>query len=302
MDNLSIKIPLRISLAGGGLDLPEYYLTHGARLLSVAIDIFIQVNIGRNIEHQSSPLTNLFKSFHPDLNVSTNSTVSPGAGLGGSGAIAAGLVLAHNYINRTSMAPLSIGLGAFDWERNILNMPVGFQDMMVAAFGSCIEMVANNKNEIISHKRPDLIDGLSSFFESNFLLVESGLRRKASTLLDDLAKSYEKEDKNTLPATIENIEKAILDKNIEMFGKIIKDHWIAKCKRLPEATNESINNIIHTVLSLGAFGAKNIGAGGGGFILICCAKENRKLISDTLSSAGYGVLTPSISFNGATLI
>jgi len=302
MDNLSIKIPLRISLAGGGLDLPEYYLIHGARLLSVAIDMYIHVNVGKNIIHQSSPLTDLFKSFHPDLNVSINSKVSPGAGLGGSGAVAAGLALADNFITNSPTSPINIGIKAFEWERNILKMPVGFQDMMVCSFGGCVEMIANNKNEITAHERPDLIEGLSSFFDLNFILVESGLRRKASSLLDDLAKSYEKDNKNTLPATVENIEKAITGKDIEMFGKIIKDHWNAKCKRLPEATNENINSIIGTALALGAFGAKNIGAGGGGFILICCAKENRETICNTLSSLGYGVLKPSISFGGANII
>jgi D-glycero-alpha-D-manno-heptose-7-phosphate kinase len=302
MDNLSIKIPLRISLAGGGLDLPEYYLIHGARLLSVAIDIYIHVSVEKNITHQSSPLTDLFKSFHPDLNVSINSEVSPGAGLGGSGAVAAGLALANNFITNSSISPIDIGLKAFEWEHSILKMPVGFQDMMVCAFGGCVEMRANKRNEITVHERPDLIEGLSSFFNSNFILVESGIRRKASPLLYDLAKSYKKDNKNALPATVENIEESIIRDDIRMFGKIIKDHWDAKCKRLPEATNENIDFIIHKALTLGAFGAKNIGAGGGGFILICCAKENRETICNSLSSLGCEILKPSISFDGAKII
>ncbi|MEA5504680.1 hypothetical protein VB735_16490 [Halotia wernerae UHCC 0503] len=293
--NIQFRSPLRLSLAGGGTDLPECYLKHGAKLLAVAIETKVYVFIGKQIKHQPTALNNLFKKYHPELNVFTKSDVSPGAGLGGSGAISVALVAASEYINTgTMLSSLDIGLKAYEWERKYLGQPVGFQDQLVSAFGGCIEMTANTKGEIKVSQRKDLVNGLNSLFLNNFILVETGIRRDASKLLSHLAKSYSFSD-NSHPATVDEIEKAIIAKDGEMFGEILRMHWLSKCNRLPEASTEEIEHIINIAFAAGASGAKAIGAGAGGFILISGKTERKPEIIHIFKKSGYNIFETSIS-------
>lgn len=298
---LELSAPLRLSLAGGGTDLPNYYMKSGARILAVALDSRIYVEIGDNITHQPSMLTDLFKSNHPSLNVQVRSNVSPGAGLGGSGAMATALATASIYLEKGEMpSAIEAGLLAYYWERELLGQPTGFQDQLAAAVGGCVEMTASKSGKIKAFKRPDLLDGIHYFMENNFILIETGLRRNASLFLEKLANSYSKPNKAG-PATVEDVEQAIVNRDAEKFGILLKNHWESKCYRLPETTNPEIDFMIQTALDAGADGAKVIGAGGGGFILISAHTEKRPAVISRLDSIGCVLADFSVSDHGVRL-
>ncbi|MCK5241112.1 hypothetical protein KAR34_01555 [bacterium] len=296
--NVQFSAPMRLSLAGGGHDLPAYYLKFGARLLAVALKTKIFVQIGTCVKHQSSPLTDLFQKQHPSLGVSIYSDVSPGAGLGGSGAVATALIAASHYLKTGSILPaIETGLTAYHWERDVLGHPVGFQDQLTAAIGGCVEMTAQPTGAITASKRPDLVKGLESLLANNFIIVETGLRRSAGKLLKTLAATYSKPNTSG-PATVDEIEHAIHSEDGEMFGYLLKKHWESKCHRLPEAMTPEIDFIIQTALAAGADGAKAIGAGGGGFVLISGRKEKKSTIITTLCKVGCKIVNFSISSEG----
>lgn len=302
--NFQLKFysPLRLSLAGGGTDLPEVYFNSGAHLLSVTINKQISIKIGKKVKHQSSLLTDLFRSKHPKLGVSIKSEVSPGAGLGGSGALAVNLAAADFYLRKKNLpSALKTALTAYHWERELLKQPVGFQDQVSAAFGGCVEMKAETNGKITVKSRDDLIDGLSYLFLNNFIFVETGIRRNASKLLNKLSKTYSKPNCNTKdnqPATVTDMERVIRSKDGKLFGSILQAHWKSKCSRLPGATTPEIDSIINIAFKAGATGAKAIGAGGGGFILISSPSEHKKNIVETLQQQDINTTDFLVSTDG----
>lgn len=297
---MKFSAPLRLSLAGGGTDLPEKYLKSGARVMSVSLNERITITVGKEIENQPSPLVDLFQKKHPEYNVQVSANVPAGSGLGGSGTLSVALVAADNYLSTRSIGePVQIGIEAYRWEREILHQPVGFQDQVVAALGGCVEMNASITGEITAKRRDDLLKGLDTFMKDNFILIETGIHRDASVILKQLALSYSK--KSTLgPATFEDIEDAILKGDSEKFGLLLQEHWYAKRQRLPESTTQEIDYIISNAIEAGAVGAKTIGAGGGGYILLCAKTGNKRSVIQKLKSIGCVIANFTLSSEGVT--
>ena len=295
---MKFSAPLRLSLAGGGTDLPEKYLESGARVMSVSLNERITITLGKEIENQPSALVELFQKQHPEYNVQVSANVSAGSGLGGSGTLSVALVAAANYLSTGCIGDqVQIGLEAYRWEREILHHPVGFQDQVVAALGGCVEMNAATTGKIEAKRRDDLLKGLNVFMTDNFILVETGIQRDASVILKQLALSYSK--KSSLgPATFEDIEDAILKEDSEKFGLLLQEHWNAKRQRLPESTTQEIDYIISNAIEAGAVGAKTIGAGGGGYILLCAKTGNKLAVIKKLKSIGCVIADFALSSEG----
>ncbi|MCL2312468.1 MAG: hypothetical protein FWC41_08295 [Firmicutes bacterium] len=298
----AVSAPLRLSLAGGGTDLPEYYLKSETKLLSVAINERINIVCGKNIQHDSSELTNLFQQKCHGYNVKVESNINPGNGLGGSGALAVALVAAQNHVNNISKSPLDIALEAYYWERNILNKSVGFQDQVASAYGGCTEMRAFPNGKIEAFKRDDLIKPLDNLLQKNLIFVETNQNRDADNLLKKLAKSFDEIGTKKLnPADFNDVENVILEENERDFGKLLKAHWENKKKRLESSTTEKIDEIINYAENQGALGAKVIGAGGGGFILLCASDKNKNNLCKKLLNSGYTIREYKVDQNGIIL-
>lgn len=293
--------PLRLSLAGGGTDLPENYLKSGARVMSVSLNERITIKVGKEIKNEPSPLVDLFRTKHPEYQVQVSSNIPVGSGLGGSGSLSVALVAADNYLSIGSIGePLQIGMEAYLWEREILQQPVGFQDQLVAALGGCVEMNASITGEVTAKRREDLLKRLYLFMENNFILIETGIHRDANVILKQLALSYAKKSELG-PATFEDVENVILNENIEKFGLLVQNHWYAKRQRLPESTTQEIDYIIQNAMEAGAIGAKTIGAGGGGYILLCVKTGNKLPVIQRMKSIGCVVAEISLSSEGVRL-
>lgn len=298
---IKFSAPLRLSLAGGGTDLPEKYLESGARVMSVSLNEKITITVGKEIENEPSPLIDLFRTKHPDYSVQVSSNVPAGSGLGGSGTLSVALVAADNYLSTGFIGePVQIGIEAYRWEREILHQPVGFQDQLVASLGGCVEMNAATTGEVEAKRREDLLKGLYTIMDNNFILIETGIHRDANEILKQLALSYSQKSELG-PATFEDIEDAILKGDSEKFGLLLQNHWYAKRQRLPEATTQEIDYIIQKAIEAGAIGAKTIGAGGGGYILLC-AKTGKKIpVIEKLKSLGCVIADLTLSSEGVRM-
>ena len=274
----TVSVPLRLSLAGGGTDLPEYYLKMNTVLLTTALNERIELSFSKEGIHEESELNNLFKKFVPDYNVTISSQINPGSGLGGSGAIAVGLVAAKYYILNQKKTPYEIAFEAYQWEREYLKKSVGFQDQFSVIFGGCVEMRGYTDGAIKIVQRHDIKKCLIPLMEHNFIFIETGIQHESDALLKQLAKNFNEENLNkTFSADFKEMEVAILTKDICEIGKILKRHWDNKRLGLPFVTNNTIDDLIQKVLQAGAVGAKLIGAGGGGFILVCAYEADMGL-------------------------
>lgn len=129
-------------------------------------------------------------------------------------------------------------------------------------------------------QRHDIKKCLIPLMEHNFIFIETGIQHESDALLKQLAKNFNEENLNkTFSADFKEMEVAILTKDICEIGKILKRHWDNKRLGLPFVTNNTIDDLIQKVLQAGAVGAKLIGAGGGGFILVCAYEADIPKIS-----------------------
>lgn len=285
---LSVSAPLRLSLAGGGTDLPEWYLAEGAALLSVAIDRRIRVDIGSARDDAAGALVDLFRGLHPGVAVHVSGAVEPGSGLGGSGSLAVCLVAAHFHLEGQERGPLEIALEAYRWERELLGSPVGFQDQVAAGLGGAVLMNAHPGGEIEARTDERLTDDLAHLCDCAFAVGETPLRRQASTLLRALSHSALMTTRSAelRPATVESMTAAVSARDGARVGELFRGHWEAKRRNLPDSTNELVDGVIAAALEAGATGAKLVGAGAGGFILASGPAARRDDVVPAIAAAG----------------
>src|SRR5678816_1618317 len=113
------RSPLRISLGGGGTDLPSYYREHGGFLIAAAIDKYVYITIhetfvadliikysrlervpkAESIEHPIfREALKLLRIHETNLEISSMADIPAGTGLGSSGSFTAALLKAlHTY-------------------------------------------------------------------------------------------------------------------------------------------------------------------------------------------------------------
>ena len=303
---LQVSAPLRLSIAGGGTDLPEWYRSKPAHLLSVALGFRIRVTVQTRseatvVDSFKSELVQLFEKRNPSATViAIDSEVSPGSGLGGSGALAVALVAAELELIDGVQDPEWIALEAYRWERELLGNSVGFQDQSVAALGSCVEMNAA-PGEVISLKtRPDLLSGLARLRHESLILVGTDRNRKADSVLADLAKNLTKDPVDSVGGlvTVAEAIEVISLADGQRFGELLRRHWKAKLELNPHAATPEANEILELAHQSGQFGGKLVGAGGGGYVLLSGASIKKPLVVKALESSGYGVSPFFVSPNG----
>ncbi|HTW66272.1 MAG TPA: hypothetical protein VME17_16725 [Bryobacteraceae bacterium] len=286
------RTPLRISIGGGGTDLPSYYRRFGGFVISAAINKHIYVGVNESfgggyllkysaLENAASvdeirhPLIREALRMHsvpPPIEVVSMADVPAGTGLGSSGAFTVGLLRAVHAFQRRYVDPAEVAEEACKIEMEILGEPVGKQDQYIAAFGglACFEFaedgrVAVTPLNINNNTLYNLEDRLMMFF--------TGYSRNASAVLDDQKVRSEACDS----AMLENlhftkqlgqcIKLALEQGNARRFGELMHEHWMHKKDRSPGTTSESINRWYEIGRANGAIGGKLVGAGGGGFLL-----------------------------------
>jgi D-glycero-alpha-D-manno-heptose-7-phosphate kinase len=286
------RTPLRISIGGGGTDLPSYYRRFGGFVISAAINkhIYVGMNVNFNggyflkysaLEHAMTlddirhPLIREALRMYgipPPLEVVSMADVPAGTGLGSSGAFTVGLLSALHAFQRKYVDRAVLAEEACKIEIDILKEPVGKQDQYIAAFGgvACFDIREDGQVSVTPLK----IENSTLYnLEERLIMFFTGYSRNASAVLDDQKVRSELGDN----AMIENlhytkelgkcIKLALEQGNTRRFGELMHEHWMHKKDRSPGTTNEGINRWYEIGRANGAVGGKLVGAGGGGFLL-----------------------------------
>jgi D-glycero-alpha-D-manno-heptose-7-phosphate kinase len=307
------KTPLRLSLAGGGTDLPSFYKfsKKPGKVISFAINRYIYISVNKkfddlirvsyseteivndisklkhNIIRECLKLLKITKGieivYSADLPLKDG-----GSGLGSSSALAVGVLNALHAFKGEYICPQELAEKAFLIEKNILGYPVGKQDHYPPAFGNLNSYTFMPNERVLIE--PLTIDdkGFKQLNES-FILFYTGINRVSSNILS----SQQKNTKNKMEENYALLKLVEETKNILYAGKIYKiadilnSSWEIK-KRLSEnISNNKINALCKQVLNAGATGLKIAGAGGGGFIFAYCPSRKQKTILKTLKSFNY---------------
>jgi D-glycero-alpha-D-manno-heptose-7-phosphate kinase len=316
------RAPLRISLGGGGTDLPSYYRDHGGFLISGAIDKYVYMlthtvfqrryrlkySSFEEVDHPSEirhPILRevLLRHWHGDpLEIASVADVPAGTGMGSSGAYTVCLLKALALARRTTLPPRELAEAACEIEIDVLNEPVGKQDPYVAAHGGICAYTFNPDGSVQVEPLeldPDTLERITA----NFLLFYTGEARSASTLLADQNTRTQGHDDEML----ENLHRtkqmgldsrALLDcGDLERYAELMHQHWQNKRQRSPGMANENIDRLYTLARRSGVVGGKLVGAGGGGFLLVYAARPDDT--RQAMRAAGVQELKFNFDFQGA---
>lgn len=293
MSVIFTRAPLRISLGGGGTDLPSYYEQHGGFLVSGAIDKYVymlthtvfqkryrmkyseleEVDTPQEIRH---PILreSIIKHWRGNpLEIASVADVPAGTGMGSSGAYTVCLLKALAMAKRTSITAGSLAEAACDIEINVLQEPVGKQDQYVSAHGG-ICAYTFHQDGTVDVEPLELDEATLRKLRNNLLLFYTGEARSASAILSHQVEQTQKSDAEM----VENLHRTkemgyrfrdlLLAGDLEAYAELMHEHWENKRKRSPGMGNERIDTLYTLARRSGCLGGKLVGAGGGGFLLV----------------------------------
>jgi D-glycero-alpha-D-manno-heptose-7-phosphate kinase len=295
------RSPLRISLGGGGTDLPSYYREHGGFLVAAAIDKYVYITQHRTfqqdiiikysklervqavdqVEHpivrEALKLTGV---TDPHLELTSMADIPGGTGLGSSGSFTTALLKALHTSKKNILSPAELAEQACHIELNLLGEPIGKQDQYIAAVGGITAFTFHRDGRV--EYRPCKISEETLFnLEDNLLLFFTGYSRSASAILKDQNEKSKQQDQ----AMLDNLHftkdlghqslAALEAGRLEQFANLMDVHWQRKKARSAGMSNDRINEWYDHALGHGALGGKLIGAGGGGFLMFYAADKTK---------------------------
>ena len=321
-----VRSPLRITLAGGGTDLPSYYKLELGRVISASIDKYVYVSVHRPFEDkiilkysQIEELNEFDKIKNPiireglKLNLKTNSPIEvtsiadipSGTGLGSSGSFGTALIKALKLYTGQEITKHELAEMACNIEIEILKEPVGKQDQYIAAFGG-IKLIEIEKSGNTKVSDLGIPHTFQNQLENSLQLFFTNKTRSASEILkdqDSRSLAGEKEIKCNLDKVLENsflIEKALLQGQLDDFAMYMHQHWQEKKLRTISISNSVIDDLYEFSLRNGASGGKIVGAGGGGFLLTF-SRDPEKL-SSAMASRGIREVKFNFEHSGTTQV
>ena len=296
------RSPLRISLGGGGTDLPSFYKKYEGFLIAAAIDKYVYVTINKRFSEgiflKYSAIENVKRIDqiqHPiirealiaknlqnyQVEISSTADIPAGTGLGSSGSFTTALLKALYVYERQHISQEDLAELACNIEIDRLKEPVGKQDQYIAAIGG-LSSFAFHKDDSVTYAPLNISSDTLGKLEDNLLLFFTGYIRKASDVLNDQKVKTEMKDKDMIDNLnfIKDIgyksKFALESGNINLFGELLHEHWERKKSRSLGMSNTIIDDLYSKAMINGAIGGKVVGAGGGGFLMFM-AKDPDKL-------------------------
>jgi D-glycero-alpha-D-manno-heptose-7-phosphate kinase len=302
------RSPLRISLGGGGTDLPSYYREHTGFLIAAAIEKYVYITLHEpftddvivkysrmEVVKQASELQHpivrealRLLGVESRIEITSLSDIPAGTGLGSSGSFTTALLRGLHVLRKNSISAAQIAEQACHIEIDLLGEPIGKQDQYIAAFGG-ITCFTFHPDESVTVEPLVLAPQTLHNLEDNLSLFFTGYTRNASSILKDQDTRSRQQDKNM----IENLHfvkklgydsKAALEcGDLREFARLMDVHWQHKKARSQGMSNSRIDELYEVARSHGALGGKVIGAGGGGFLMLYTEDKTRLRAAMTLA-------------------
>ena len=321
-----VRSPLRITLGGGGTDLPSYYRDHEGFLIAAAIDKYVYVTVIKpftpgiylkysKIEHVETidevqhPIVReslrQFELVPVQIEITTLADIPAGTGLGSSGSFTTALLRALHAHTRGIIHPRELAEQACHIEIDLLGEPIGKQDQYIAAFGG-ITCFTFGHDGIVKAAPLAIAEETRSALEDNLLLFFTGYSRSASQILKD----QDQRTKSNDSAMINNLHyvkdlglrgrSALEAGDLAGFGRLMHEHWENKRKRSGGMTNRQIDTWYNLAVANGATGGKLIGAGGGGFLMFYA--EDKVRLRHAMREAGLTEVRFHFDFEGTKIV
>ena len=320
------RSPLRITLGGGGTDLPSYYRDNEGFLVSAAIDKYVYVTVMRpftegiylkysQLEHVDKipdvkhPIIREalqmlgFKT--PQVEITTLADIPAGTGLGSSGSFTTALLKAlythrKRHLHQEELAELACHI-----EIDRLGEPIGKQDQYVAAVGGVTCFTFHKDDKVTSVPLGISMDTMFEV-EDNLLLFFTGFSRSASGILKDQQVKSQNNDLEMLKNLhyVKDLgyrsKDALEVGNTTLFGELMHEHWEHKKRRSGGMSNPKIDEWYELGMKNGAIGGKLVGAGGGGFLMFMAHDKNK--LRQVMVTAGLEEVRFRFDFEGTKVV
>ena len=325
---ISVKTPLRVSLFGGGSDVPEYFKINQGKVLTFSIDKYVYTSLKLHnkifkenfrLNYFKTEITNNLNGIKNDiiretlkyfnienLYVSTISDLPSGTGLGSSSAFTVGLIKALIRYKNRELSNIQIAKLACKIEVNFLKKPIGFQDQFSTSLGGFRSITFNRKE--VKTKKINLSKVTKKKIFNNLFLIWTGIKRDADKILknQNLPKKI-KFNLNNIKKTVEKVnyfEKKFLQDSVDIdeLAESLDESWQMKKNYSRNITNNRINELYEICLNHGGLGGKLCGAGGGGFLLIVTNDKNRQRLKKFLNKEKIHFEKIDLDLNGSILI
>lgn len=300
------QTPLRISLCGGGTDFKEYYKQHSGFIVSTAIDKYIFVIVKERfddliyVNYTKKEIVNSVEEIQHELVREALSKAglkkgieitmladvpSEGSGLGSSSSLTVGLLNAFYNYQGMQITAEQLAREACEIEIDILNKPIGKQDQYIAAYGGLRTFSFNSDNSVESESL-EVPNGLKRKLGANLLLFYTNITRQSSSVLTEQKNNINDRIQyhNEIKSLAEKLAGYLREGNVDKTGNILAENWKLKKNLSTNISNPQIDEMYNIAIKAGAEGGKISGAGGGGFLLLYCKRENHDRIREQMKN------------------
>ncbi len=301
------RTPLRMSFAGGGSDIPDYYKHRRGAVVSTAIDKYIYITVNQkfddlirvsyskteNVKSLDEVEHNIIREALRMVGITKGIEVvymgdiplgSAGIGLGSSSSLAVGVLNALYAYQGRHVSGERLAREACEIELNILKNPIGKQDQYIAAYGG-FQHIQFNCDESVFVDPVIFTSETKKALNDKLLLFYTGTTRISSSILKEQGQNTPKNVKHLddMVELTQGLLKKLQANDLRGFGQVLHEGWLLKKKLATGITNTEIDGHYEKALKAGAIGGKLLGAGGGGFLLFYCEEDKQGAVRKALA-------------------
>ncbi|MBW4660802.1 MAG: hypothetical protein KME15_19175 [Drouetiella hepatica Uher 2000/2452] len=302
------RTPFRVTLGGGGTDLPSYYEKNGGFIFAMGINKFMYVMINpptidtmirlhytqsetvfhvSELQHELAREALRYHGIEEKMEISSMADLPAGTGVGSSSCYLIGLLTALHHYRRDYISLQELSEEACHIELDILKKGIGKQDQYMAAFGG-LTVLEIAKGGAVTVKPVRM--GSSSIAElvANTHIYYTGFRRDAVDVLSEQNTAMQSQTvpkHDVVANSLHHIKdlgyrilEAIETEDFDAWGKMLHEHWQFKKQMSARISLTKVDQIYAEVQqNYNVLGGKIIGAGGGGFLMLYCSKNHKQL-------------------------
>lgn len=322
------RAPMRITLGGGGTDLPSYYSQFGGFVLSAAIDKYTYIYVNRpaaddlirvkysRYEEVAAPDQVAHDLVRPALQVLgiennveivSMADVPAGTGLGSSSTYLVCLLTALYELKRERVGTQALAELACHVEMELAGHPVGKQDQYLAAFGGITALDIERDGRV--RVRPAPINAaVVEALQNRILLFYTGMTRSANDILQRQENDTQRGNGKVIESLHHTKElgfrvaQALELGDLDRFGDLLHEHWENKKQRSGHISNPRVDAWYELARGAGALGGKLIGAGGGGFLMLYCPNGTKNAVRAAMGAEGLREMPFRFDYEGAKVM
>jgi len=317
------RTPFRITLGGGGTDLPAYYSRHGGFVFAAALDKYMFISVNRpvvddlvrlkytrseivahrdQVQHDIAREAMRMTGIERGLEITSMADVPAGTGLGSSSCYAVGLLNALHTLLRQPVSYQALAEEACRLEIDLLHKPIGKQDQYIASFGG-LTVLEIAREGTVTVSRANVSDSTLDDLQRNLLIFYTGTDRSSLHILSEQSRGAAQpaspvvESLHAIKEMGYRIREFIEEGDLTSFGLLLDQHWQHKKKLSSRVTSPHLDALYQLAKENGALGGKISGAGGGGFFVFYTERDHQKL-RNSLRAAGLREMRYRFDFEG----